>query len=117
MLELFRFIDWLLYLPKALARQFTQQLIEYEAAMSTPYITSVERQGIEKGALQGMQAERALLVRQVQRRFDTHTAEQLAELLQAIDDPDRLADIGEWLIDSNTGAVLLKRVRELVNNS
>ena len=84
--------------------------------MSTPYITSVERQGIEKGVLQGLQAERALLYRLAHRRFDTHTAEQLAELLQAIDDPERMADIGEWLIDSKTGAVLIKRVQELVNN-
>jgi hypothetical protein len=40
-LELFRFMDWLLYLPDELARQLTQQLMEYEAAMITPYILPV----------------------------------------------------------------------------
>jgi hypothetical protein len=119
-LELFRFIDWLLHLPEELAKKFTQQLIEYEAAMSTPYITSVERQGIEKGVSQGLQrgldAERALLVRQFQRRFNVNTAGQLAELLQAIDDPDRLADIGEWLIDSKSGGELINRVQKLVKH-
>ena len=52
-LELFRFIDWLLVLPEELGRQFQQELAEYEAAMSTPYITSIERQGLEKGFRQG----------------------------------------------------------------
>ena len=53
-LELFRFLDWLLYLPPELHQQFTQQLSDYEAAMSTPYITSIERSGIEKGIQQGL---------------------------------------------------------------
>ncbi len=118
-LELFRFMDWLLYLPDELARQFTQQLTEYEAAMSKPYITSVERQGIEKGVLEGLQrgldAERALLVRLFQRRFDVSAAGQFAELLQTVDDSDQLADIGEWLIESKTGTELIERVQKLVN--
>ena len=53
MLELFRFIGWLLYLPDELERRFADQLSEYEATMSTPYITRIERRGIEKGILQG----------------------------------------------------------------
>ncbi len=82
-------------------------------------INSVERQGIEKGILQGLQrgldAERALLVRQFQRRFDVGVAGQFAELLQTVDDPGQLADIGEWLIDSKTGAELIERLQKLVN--
>ena len=84
--------------------------------MSTPYITSVERQGIEKGVLQGLNAERTLLHRIAQRRFDASTAEQLVELLQTVEDPDRLTDIGEWVIESETGAEFIKRVQEWMKN-
>ena len=60
-LELFRFIDWLLTLPAAWEQRFQQQLEDYEASMSTPYITSIERRGIEKG----MQRGEATLLRQL----------------------------------------------------
>ncbi len=42
-LELFRFLDWLLALPKALEQRFQKQFIEYEATMSQPYISNIER--------------------------------------------------------------------------
>jgi hypothetical protein len=69
-----------------------------------------------QGLQRGLDAERTLLRRLAQRRFDANTAGQLADLLQPIDDPDRLADIGEWLIESKTGAELIERVQELVKN-
>jgi hypothetical protein len=106
-LELFRFIDWLLVLPQGIDKQFRNELAEYEAAMSTPYITSIERLGIQQG-------ERALLRRQIQHRFGPALAQQLETLLQKIDDPDHLADIGEWVLDYKSGDELLARVRQLV---
>ena len=54
-LELFRFVDWLLHLPDEFEQQFHEQLQAYEATMSTPYITSIERRGIEKGIQQGIE--------------------------------------------------------------
>ncbi len=108
-LELFRFIDWLLALPAPLEQRFQEQLTDYEAAMSTPYITSIERRGIEKG----LAAERALLRRQTKRRFDEATASRLATLLEPIDDPEQLAEIGEWIIDCRSGEDLLERITAL----
>lgn len=116
-LELFRFVDWLLYLPDDLAQSFTQQLIEYEATMSTPYITSVERQGIQQGIQQGLQAERNAFVRQTRRRFGEVVAEALAKLLDHIGDPEQLAEVGEWIIDCDTGETLLSKVRDLSGKS
>jgi len=95
-LELYRFIDWLLALPDELEHDFRQQLMHYEDAMSTPYITSIERsaikKGMEKGQEQGLAAERKLLYRLVYRRFGEPGAEQIAELLKQIDDLDRRVD-------------------------
>ena len=97
-------------------------------------MTSNERRAVEKSLEQGLQlglqkglyqgriqerlralnAERALLKRLASHQFDPVIAEQLAALLQPIDDTERLAEIAEWIIDSPTGEVLLARVwREL----
>lgn len=54
-LELFRFIDWLLILPKDLDKQFMEELRIIEEEKRMPYVTSVERIGIEKGIQQGIQ--------------------------------------------------------------
>ncbi|MFO1349684.1 MAG: hypothetical protein U1F68_02930 [Gammaproteobacteria bacterium] len=54
-INLFRFIDWLLVLSAELKQQFHDELATYEATMSRPYITSIEQIGIEKGIQQGIE--------------------------------------------------------------
>ena len=54
-LELFRFIDWVLTLPAGLAARFQTELVQLETERHMPYITSIERMGIEKGLQQGLQ--------------------------------------------------------------
>jgi flagellar biosynthesis/type III secretory pathway protein FliH len=54
-LNIFRFIDWIMMLPKKLEENFWQELRQYEEEKKMQYITSVERIGIEKGIQQGMQ--------------------------------------------------------------
>jgi hypothetical protein len=53
--QLFRFIDWMMDLPKNLDKKFWQEVHQYEEEKRMPYITSVERIGIEKGLLEGIQ--------------------------------------------------------------
>ncbi len=48
-LELYRLVDWLMYLPEDMNKQFTQNLIVYEEERKMPYISSAERYGREKG--------------------------------------------------------------------
>ncbi|MCC6446395.1 MAG: cytosolic protein [Armatimonadetes bacterium] len=54
-LNLFRLIDWLLWLPEELEEIFRQEMEAYEEAKAMPYITSVERIGIKKGIRQGIE--------------------------------------------------------------
>jgi len=54
-LELFRFIDWLLVLPSSLERAFMKDLRQIEEGKQMPHITSVERIGIEQGKLEATQ--------------------------------------------------------------
>ncbi|MCI0682856.1 MAG: hypothetical protein L0Y71_12205 [Gemmataceae bacterium] len=55
--NVFRFIDWLMVLPKALSDDFWRELQEFEKENAMPYVTSVERIGFEKGQRVGRIAE------------------------------------------------------------
>ena len=81
-LQLFRFIDWVLTLPAELERRFLTEIEEWEEERKMPYVSSAERIGIEKGIQQGIeqgiqqgiqqgarQGEAALLLKQLERRF------------------------------------------------
>jgi hypothetical protein len=93
-LELFRFIDWVLTLPAELEQRFLAEIQDWEEERKMPYVTSAERIGIEKGIQQGIkqgieqgikqgieqgieqgiqqgarQGEAALLIKLLERRF------------------------------------------------
>jgi flagellar biosynthesis/type III secretory pathway protein FliH len=54
-IDLFRFIDWLMVLPEELEQGFMEILIQYEKEKMMPYVTSVERIGIQKGIQKGIE--------------------------------------------------------------
>ena len=67
-------------------------------------------QGREQGPEQGRSEERALLCRLAARKFDAGTAQRLAAALAEVADPERLAEVGDWIIECGTEAALLARV-------
>ncbi len=48
-LILYRFLDWILELPEGLKQGFRDDLKRYEEEKQMPYVTSIERMGIEQG--------------------------------------------------------------------
>ena len=66
--------------------------------------------GRANGLAQGIEHQRALLCRLAARRFGAETAAPLAALLAGIDDPERLAEVGDRIVDCATGAELLGRM-------
>ena len=66
------------------------------------------RQGFEEGLKQGVEAERELLSRQATRKFGTAIGNALVRHLADISDPERLAGIGERIVDCGAGAELLE---------
>ena len=68
------------------------------------------QQGVEQGVKQGIEREKALLRRQAERRFGPAAAQRLSAVLAAVTDADRLAEIGEWIVDCATAADFLARV-------
>ena len=67
-------------------------------------------QGREEGREQGRAEERRLLCRQAARKFDAGAAARLATALSDVADPERLAQVGEWIIECETAADLMARV-------
>jgi hypothetical protein len=51
-LELNRFIDWVMVLPKVLEQRFKEIVVQYEEEKKMQYVTSYERIGIKKGTLE-----------------------------------------------------------------
>ena len=60
-------------------------------------------QGREQGRAEGVEQERALLRRLTERKFGADAAGPVAALLAGIEDQERLADVGEWIIDCASG--------------
>ncbi len=69
-----------------------------------------EERGLQKGQEQSLRRERQLLIRLADRKFGTEVRESAARLLAAIDDPDRLQDVGVWIVDYDRGSELLARL-------
>ena len=71
-------------------------------------------QGREQGRAeereQGRAEERALLCRQAARKFDAATAQRLSAALAEVGDADRLAEVGDWIIECGTEAELFARL-------
>ena len=68
----------------------------------------------EEGRAEGRaQGQTEVMRRMAARKFDAGTAQRLAERLKAIADPERVAEIGEWLIECEHGDELLARVEGL----
>ena len=68
--------------------------------------------GLEEGEAVGLKRERALLIRQVERRFDAETAHRLSPYLERADH-ERMVEVGDWIVDSASAAELLDRCLRL----
>ncbi|MGE0086831.1 MAG: hypothetical protein AB7S75_20695 [Desulfococcaceae bacterium] len=73
-LELCRFIDWLMVLPEDLEKQLSEELAKAEEEKKMPYVTSWERIGRKEGKKEGkaegkVEASREMLIDAVRGRF------------------------------------------------
>lgn len=54
-IRLFHFLDWVMSLPDEIVQQFEELVLQFEEEKKMPYITSIERLGIQKGIAQGLE--------------------------------------------------------------
>lgn len=93
-LKLLKFLDWLVWLPEELQRDYRDELIRYEEEKHMPYITTFERRGMEKGRVEGLVS---LTMRLLQHRFGLLAVETQASI-RALP-AEALEDLGEALLD------------------
>ena len=85
-LELFRFIDWILALPEDLQPIFQQELTAFEEERNMRYVTSIERMGIQQGIQQGdLERGQADIIEVLEVRFG-EVPDGIAQQIRAIQD-------------------------------
>ncbi|RUR74836.1 Rpn family recombination-promoting nuclease/putative transposase [Chlorogloeopsis fritschii PCC 9212] len=111
--NLYRFIDWVMILPKGLEAEFWQEFKQFEQELRMSYITTGERIGYERGKEEGklegkLEGEQALVLRllqkrvgdlpqEVQQQIHSLSLEQLEALGEALLDFKAIADLLNWL--------------------
>jgi len=111
--SLFRFIDWMMFLPEAEDDLFWDQVSVLEKEEKMPYITSVERVGYKRGLQDGdeqgvhkgvHQGESALIARLVAKKFSSDAARELSVLEKL--NADDLLELGEEILDFESAEAL-----------
>jgi hypothetical protein len=83
--KLFRFIDWIMSLPKELNESLWQDVQKVQQEKRMPYITSVERIGMEKGLLEAIEIS-------LEAKFGAPGLELMPEI-RRIDELDKLREV------------------------
>ena len=120
------FVDWMRQIAERMApagavvppvrtlEEMRMSVVERAAEWPKQWLREGREQGLvegrEQGIEQGVDQQRALLCRMAAARFGDDTAARLGETLAPIDDPERLAEIGEWLGSCDTAAGFLARL-------
>lgn len=104
-LNFYKFVDWVLALPKALSIRYNDLVHQIEEEKAVAYITTAERIGMEKGFEQGMyqgtlEGEKLILTKQLNRRFNPVAPNYLNKIKHA--DGDTLLLWSEKILDAKT---------------
>ena len=104
--NLYKFIDWVMILPKALEAQFWQEFKEFEQERSMSYITTGERIGYERGqqelVLRLLQKQVGELPALVIDEIKTLSLDNLEALAEALLDFTVVDDLLNWLRTNRT---------------
>ena len=105
-LKRFRFLDFILKLPRPLAIRYRQDIDRIEEERHMPYMTSMERlareEGIEKGIEEGALREARDLIRQtIEVRFG-HVPEPIGKWLDQCDDIESLRTFHQHALKANS---------------
>ncbi|MUG96386.1 DUF4351 domain-containing protein [Scytonema sp. UIC 10036] len=116
--NLYRFIDWVMILPKGLEVELWEEFKQFEQERSMSYMTTGERIGYERGKFEGklegkLEGEQKLILRLLQRRvgelpqsvmetIQTLSTTQLEALGEALLDFTAIEDLLNWLAANQT---------------
>lgn len=92
--NLYRFIDWVMILPKALENQLWEEFKQFEQERTMRYVTTGECIGYERGKQEG---EQVIILKLLKRRVGELSPE-LKERIQCLSS-NQLETLGEALLD------------------
>jgi len=119
-INLLRFIDWVIQLPQDLEKSFWQEIYTYQEETNMPYVTSLERIAKEEGLQQGRQEGQQQGLRDgllsgiavaLKLRFGEAGSQLLSEI-RTIESVEILQTIQEALLTANS----LDDIRQLYAN-
>ncbi len=97
-INLFRFIDWIMALPETHEGLFWQEITDMEEEKTMRYMTTGERIGFKRGITEGMQqGQSRIIAKQITKKFRSPLKYQLSELEKL--KSDDLMELGEKLFD------------------
>lgn len=134
-LELFRFVDWVMALPTELEDKFMSDIATYETKERKPYVTSVERiatrrglergielgkefgleQGLQQGLEQGKQLMRVMLLETLQVRFG-ELPQDLVIKLERISDETALKTLQRKAVLAESLEIFTQQLDDLLEN-
>jgi len=112
LLELFRLIDWLLWLPDELAVEFRREVVEYEQQKRMPYITSIEEMGRREGRQEGLITARQNDILDVVGVRFGEVPEGVREAVDSIQDEARLSALLKVAIRARSVEELTRGVED-----
>jgi hypothetical protein len=113
--QLFRFIDWLMKLPEELEQRLDQRIAEIEEEQKMPYITGIERRGMQRGMLQQARED---LMEVLQSRFqNVSLPETLVEMLKAINDSAMLKTLVQQSLRGESMPAFEQKVAEVTGGN
>ena len=98
-IDLLRFIDWVIALPKSLAEEFSIELQQLEKEQQMQYVTSFERIGIEKGELRKAQED---VIEALEIHLDIKAPTEIVNAVNQISDSVQLKELHRKAIKSAT---------------
>lgn len=115
-LDLFRFIDWIMMLPSSLKQIFYADMEKFEQEKNMPYISSVEKIGLERGLKQGMQQgmQQGLydaLVETLTVRFSS-IPQNIIQTLQQLHSAEKLRDLHRKALTVGTLAEFAEHLKK-----
>ena len=114
-LNLYRFIDWLMVLPESLSKKFINQHKEYEEGKKMPFITTAEKIGREEGREEGMLVDaREMVLEALDIKF-SNVSEDIHKQINALNNRILLKRLHQAAIRSKDIEGFKKTIREIIS--
>ena len=103
-INLFRFIEWVMTLPPKLEQRLQQEIYDYEESNKMPYLARFERVAMQQGlermrdlTFRQLESKVGTLAERLQKQLDKLSFEQVEQLGMALLDFQSKTDLTNWL--------------------